>query len=80
MLQGMHHSAFYLGQTTLAQLEAAAAGDGEKCEVDFYVGEWHLLKGDAASARARFKQALSRCPANFIERKMAEIESKRIAG
>ena len=69
---------FYLGQLSVEELDAAAIGDDQKCEANFYIGEWHLLKGDIASARKRFEQALGGCPPNFIERTMAEIEERRL--
>ena len=73
-------ASFYLGQLSVEALDAAAADDDQKCEANFYVGEWHLLKGDVASARQRFEQALGSCPPNFIERGMAETEAKRLPG
>jgi rhomboid protease GluP len=59
-------------------LDAAAADNDQKCEANFYVGEWHLLNGDGAAAHQRFEQALAGCPPNFIEREMADIEAKRL--
>jgi lipoprotein NlpI len=73
-------AAFYLGQVSIEQLEAAATDNGQKCEADFYVGEWHLLKGDVAAARKRFEEAAGGCPPTFIEHDMAEIEVKRLPG
>ena len=70
-------ASFYLGQVSVEELETAAADDAQKCEADFYVGEWHLMKGDVASARKRFAQA-SGCPRNLIERDMAAIEESRL--
>jgi lipoprotein NlpI len=71
---------FYLGQLSVEELDAAAADNDQKCEANFYIGEWHLLKGDVASARKRFEQAISICPQSFIERAMTEIEVKRLKG
>jgi rhomboid protease GluP len=65
---------------SVEELDAAAADNDQKCEANFYVGEWHLLKGDVASARKRFEQAFGGCPLNLIERDMAEIEAKRLPG
>ena len=73
-------ASFYLGQVSVEELDAAAADNNQKCEANFYVGEWHLLKGDVASARKRFEQAFGGCPPNLIERDMAEIEAKRLPG
>jgi len=71
-------ASFYLGQLSVAELDAAAADDNQKCEANFYVGEWHLLKGDSASARKRFEQASGGCPPSLIEHDMAQIEAKRL--
>jgi lipoprotein NlpI len=73
-------ASFYLGQLSVEELDAAAADDDQKCEANFYVGEWQLLKGDVASARKRFEQAFGSCPPSLIERDMAEIEEKRLPG
>jgi lipoprotein NlpI len=73
-------ASFYLGQLSVEDLDAAAADDNQKCEANFYVGEWHLLKGDVASARKRFEQASGGCPPSLIERNMAEVEAKRLPG
>ncbi len=71
-------ASFYLGQMSAADLDAAAADADQKCEANFYIGEWHVLAGDTASAAKRFEQALASCPPNFIERRMAELEAKRL--
>jgi tetratricopeptide (TPR) repeat protein len=73
-------ASFYLGQVSVEDLDVAAADNDQKCEANFYVGEWHLLKGDVASARKRFEQAFGGCSPNLIERDMAEIEAKRLPG
>jgi len=73
-------ASFYLGQMSVEQLDAAAADNDQKCEANFYVGEWHLLKGDVALARKRFEQAFAGCPSNLMERDMAAIEAKRLPG
>ena len=64
----------------LSAIDAAAADNDQKCEANFYVGEWHLLKGDVVSARKRFEQAFAGCPSNLMERDMAAIEAKRLPG
>lgn len=73
-------ASFYLGRMSLAQLEAAAANDDQRCEAGFYVAEWNLAKGDVADARKRFEEAVARCPKTFIERSMADTELKRLPG
>lgn len=73
-------ASLYLGQMSVEQLDAAAADNDQKCEANFYVGEWHLLKGDVAAARKRLEQASAGCPPNLMERDMAAIEAKRLPG
>src|SRR5262245_10941079 len=73
-------ASFYLGQVSVEGLDAAAADNDQKCEAHFYVGEWHLLKGDVAAARKRFEQAVQECQSHMIERDMAAVEAKRLPG
>lgn len=51
-----------------------------QCELDFYLGEWLLLKGRYESAAIRLARAQSKCPHAFVERVAAKVELKRLAG
>jgi lipoprotein NlpI len=60
----------------------AARGDGQapaeqKCEADFYLGEWRIAHGDAGG-KSLIQQAENECPHNFIEYFAAGIELKRL--
>ena len=59
---------------------ASAEGDAaanQKCEADFYIGEWRLAGKDAA-AKALLQQAQNECPHNFVEYRAAQEDIKRI--
>jgi lipoprotein NlpI len=62
---------------------AAADGEAEqqrdqKCEADFYIGEWTLADADSAAALSSLKSAAAACPHNFIEFSGAQSELKRM--
>jgi tetratricopeptide (TPR) repeat protein len=75
---------FYLGTATLDAVRRAAAGGdarpaaGQKCETDFYVGEWLLVHGDNAGAEPLIASAAQQCPRNFVEYGLAQNERKRM--
>jgi lipoprotein NlpI len=63
-------------QTAASQGEAWAISD-RRCEADFFVGEWMLLKGDATGAKPLLDSAASRCRSR-TEHAMAIFERDRI--
>ena len=72
-------------QQLLSLSAYAAAADGEaqqqadqKCEADFYIGEWKLGGTGSAEALDSFKSAAATCPHNFIEFSAAQSELKRL--
>lgn len=74
---------FMQGKATAGDVYSAAArGDGEvpsqqKCEADFYIGEWRLIAKDAG-AKALLQQAQQECPHSFIEFDAAKVELERL--
>jgi tetratricopeptide (TPR) repeat protein len=68
----------YLARRDAAATLAAAQKPEERCEAQFYVGEWQLLQGDRAAARQRFEEALGSCPKAFIEYTGAQAELRRL--
>jgi hypothetical protein len=46
--------------------------------VDFYLGQWDILKGDTDSAKRRLQAAVDTCWKTFIEYPAAVAELKRI--
>lgn len=51
---------------------------GQKCEADFYTGEWHLVRGNTEAAKPLISSAVEHCPKNFIEYSAAQQEAKRL--
>jgi tetratricopeptide (TPR) repeat protein len=68
----------YLGRRTVADTLTAPANPGGRCEAQFYVGEWHLLRGEMSAARAALRAAADTCPGTFIEALGAKAELRRI--
>lgn len=69
----------YLGQVTPEDVLRAAGSDSDqKCEYDFYVGEYRVLRGERPEALALFRSARDGCTKDFIEYLPALIELKDI--
>jgi lipoprotein NlpI len=68
---------FLVGRT-FESILAAAGNPSERCEAQFYGGEWKLLQGDRAAAAAALTAAVDTCPKSFIEHKGAQAELKRL--
>ena len=60
-----------------ASRDSALAGQ-QKCEADFYIGEWHLAHKNVADAKTLLQQAADSCPHNFVEANAAKAELKRL--
>ena len=75
---------YYLGKATQDDVNKAAlhgdakAQTGQKCEADFYVGEWLLLHPGGMAAKPLIADAASHCPDDFIELHAAKAELKRM--
>jgi lipoprotein NlpI len=68
----------YLGKRSPeATLDAAAKAD-DRCEAHFYIGQWHVLKGNLADARKALEVAANTCTKIFIEYDVAVAELKRL--
>ena len=59
-------------------MREAATNPNEKCEADFYAGEWHLMRGNKADARPGLQAAADTCPKTFYEYFGAVAELKRM--
>jgi lipoprotein NlpI len=57
---------------------AAPAKPDERCEAQFYMGEWNLLQSDRPAAIDALKAAATTCPKNFVEFADAKAELKRL--
>ena len=64
-------------RTPEATLPAAVKPD-EICEAHFYIGEWHLLRGDKDAATRMFELATSTCKKDFLEYHAANAELRRL--
>jgi lipoprotein NlpI len=69
---------YYLGDRTLAHMRAAAGNPDDKCEAEFYAGEWQLVHGNSSDARAALQTAVDTCPTYFNEYDAALAELKRL--
>lgn len=68
----------YLGKKSVKDTEAQAKSPGEKCEAQFYIGEWHLLKKEKDQATKALQAAVDNCPKDFVEYRAAVEELKRV--
>ena len=76
----------FLGKATTETLLAAASNSDAKkdreqhCEAYFYLGEYALIKGNAADARRFFQQSVNTGVTAFVEYADAQAELKRVPG
>jgi lipoprotein NlpI len=61
----------------VATLDATAKPD-DRCEAQFYIGQWHVLKGNLPDAESALKVAVDTCPKDFIEYPSARAELRRL--
>src|SRR4029077_19352362 len=69
----------FLEQGTPETLLAAADKPEEHCEAQFYLGQWHLLRGARANSIEALRSAAKSCPKDFFEYAGALAELKRLA-
>src|SRR6266508_547449 len=68
----------YLGGRSPAEVLSLAGKPEERCEAEFYSGEWHLLHGNRAAAATALQAAADMCSKDFFEYKGALAELKRL--
>lgn len=74
----------YLGQIGPEALLAAAAHPDAKtqaeqrCEANYYLGQWYLIRGEQDRAVAHFRAAQDQCPRFFLEYTGATAELRRL--
>jgi lipoprotein NlpI len=68
----------FLGGRTPESTLAAPTKPDDRCEAQYYVGEWHLLRGDQPKAIAALKAAVGTCPKANVEYDFARAELKRL--
>ena len=60
-------SEFYLGKRSAAAALAAATNSEQRCEAQFYIGQWHILKGNAAEATRALQVLVETCDKGSLE-------------
>lgn len=70
---------FLLGRRSADDLRTAAGSATEQCEAAFYLGEWQVLRHNAAEATAALRGAAETCPKSFVEYASALAELKRLS-
>lgn len=68
----------YLGRLAIEAALTAATTPDEAAEAQFYLGEWHLLRKDAAAAKIAFEEARRSCPPWFVENTAATMALQRL--
>jgi len=74
----------FLGDVSVAELKRAAGSDDpnvrleQECELYFYLGQYHLLRGDVAAAEAALNRAIETGVRDFTEYAGAIAELKRL--
>lgn len=67
----------YLGKRSATATLDAADKPEEKCEAHFYIGQWHLLKGQSDDGVNEMRIASDTCPRTFFEASVARAELGR---
>ena len=69
----------YLGGRSPADVLAVTGKPDERCEAQFYSGEWHLLRGNRATAATALQAAADTCSKTLEEYAAALVELKQLA-
>ena len=74
----------YLGSASAEAVQKAAAHHSaarqrdQRCEANFYIAQWHILRGARDDAVRLLNEARSQCPSGFIEHEGAVAELRRL--
>ena len=69
----------FLGRSSPEATVKAIFTPDQRCETGFYLGQWHLIRGERDAARPYFQQAIATaCRRSSPHRIAAGIELKRI--
>jgi lipoprotein NlpI len=68
----------YLGRLSDTELLDAGSTPDERAEAKFYIGEWHLMRGEREAAVSALEAALRSLPPWFVERPAASAELARL--
>ncbi len=67
-----------LNRKTAMETLAAALTPDQRCEAQYYVGEYNLLRGDIMAAETALETAAHSCTTEFTEYQLARSELKRL--
>jgi lipoprotein NlpI len=68
----------YLARRAPDSVLAAAGTSRERCQAQFYVGQWYLLRNERDNAIKLLKTAAESCPKDFVEHSGALYELQRL--
>ena len=74
----------FLGNNTPEDIQKAAVDlnvnrqRDQRCEANFYIAHWYVLRGDRDRAAQLFRDARAMCPSSFIEYEGAVAELRRL--
>ena len=68
----------YLGRRSPDATLASADRPNDRCEAQFFIGQWHLLQNNRPQAEEALRAAANSCPTGFIEYNAAVAELKRL--
>jgi lipoprotein NlpI len=74
----------FLGSNTPEAVQKAAVDlnvvrqRDQRCEANFYIAQWHLLRGARNAAAELLRDARAMCPSSFIEHEGAVVELRRL--
>jgi tetratricopeptide (TPR) repeat protein len=68
----------YLGRRSPGGMITPGMTPAERCEAQFYLGQWHLLQKKRADAIQALRSAVESCPKDFNEYAGAVAELKRL--
>jgi lipoprotein NlpI len=69
----------YLARRAPDSVLAAARTSHERCQAQFYVGQWYLLRNERDNAIKLIKTAAESCPKGFVEHSGVLYELQRLA-
>jgi len=70
----------FLGRKSPEAVLAVAGNPAQRCEANYQIGQWQLLRGDKPQAITLFKAAIDTCPKTELELPGALVELQRLAG
>jgi tetratricopeptide (TPR) repeat protein len=69
---------FYLGRRSLDEMRTATGNGNDRCQSEFYAGEWQFLRGNKAEAKESLQIAADTCPRFSVEYHGAISELRRL--